>query len=1307
MPVNNRDNNQNYELTPPSIKYGIIHCHSDNSINDSPCSPKQLVVAAKELGAPAIALTDHGVMSGIFELLRSADEVGIKAIPGVEAYVEESKYSSYGRMHLVLLAKNYDGYIAICKAVTESNTRIDVVPRMNFDILNRCFGKGSLGHRNVIATSACMGGILSSVLLQNKKISESIEKIRRKQEKHITSEDSSYLENCKRLDEYGKKVAELIEKRDTLSALANKKYAMRKKALSRLSGSEYEAKFTALCEEEKESQQAAERLVDVKRELASTKKSETAVRKKCKEMRESIEMYIHYQSEIDALSLLYKSDNELYSECVDMANRCSDIFGKDNFYVELQYHGIPEEAEVMPKLAQIAEELNLPMVASNDVHYSYNSKELVRARQLVSSLRFNKWFPPRVDETEYYIKTDEELTSWLCRILPVGIVQKAMFGIKDIVDKCNVIFSKETHFPKFINDGSETSSQRLRRLVEEGISKRYPNQTFKYRDRVEYELAIIEKMQYVDYLCIVQDYLEYGRKIGKENPEGVGYSIGPGRGSAAGSLVCYLIGITSIDPMEFDLLFERFLNPDRISSPDIDADLSKEVRKRVYDYVRHKYGEKAVCSIMTKGTAAGKKAIESVARIRGSELHNDTKYFFELGKEIKKHLPDANASLAKNKKLLLKEFAGNEDALSIINDALLIEGVTMNYGMHAAGVIIADNGNVGDYIPLMWNEDNEQWTTQCDMVEAEMQAGLLKFDFLGLKTLDIISRTLRYIKRNKGLSIDIEKVAYEKEVFEEIFASGKTNFVFQFESQGMKNMLRRFKPENIHHLVLLVAAYRPGPMQFIDPIIDIKKGKSKPTYICEAVKEILNPTFGYPIYQEQVMAICNKVAGFSLGEADTIRRYMSKKKEDEMAKYKPKFIDGLMTQDVDIKSAEEFWNQLMNFAQYGFNKSHAAAYATVAYYTAWLKYHYPAEFLTAVMNYNEDNDKLPMLVQECKMFGVQVLPPDINKSEEEYSCVDGNKIRFGLGNIKSVGTSGGQIIEERTVNGFFSSFHDFIRRYPCRKNVFESLVDAGALDLFSSNRLAMKTVYSDLKEYLDKIHKASIALETEENEQKRDNLNGKIKGYTDKFNHTIIPISIPESLSERLERERELLGMYASGHPLESYNTADIPGVTDIIHLESGKHTVCGIVSNLKVVRSKSDNKPMAFFEIEDATGSISAVCFSGAYSKYSELISEGSVISIYGKTEITENEDELTVRKIFVDTIHSVQKKVSSILISVPNLFVWTEFVYPAIKNYVSTTGLPAVLYDEENGDLRRVEFLVNDSILAEDIAKCKITLC
>lgn len=1298
--------NKNQELRNTPIKYGLIHCHSENSINDSPCSPKQLVEAAKDFGAPAIALTDHGVMSGIFELIRSANEAGIKAIPGVEAYLEDSAYSSLGRMHLVLLAKNYDGYIAICKAVTESNKRIETVPRMNFQILEQCFGRGSIGYGNVIATSACMGGVLASVLLQNKKTTDAVEKIRRKQEKYINPEDASYLQNCERLSLLNKKVEELIKKRDALAILANKKYAMKKKALSKLSGSEYEEKYKALLEEEKESLKAADDLISVKQELASTKKSETAVRKKCKEMKDSIDMFIHYQEEIDVLLSNYKSEDVLYSECVEMANKISQIFDKGDFYVELQYHGIPEEAEVMPKLASIADELNLPLVASNDVHYTYNKKELVRARQILSALRFNKWFPPRKDETEYYIKTDEELTSWLCRILPIGTVQRAMFGIKDVVDKCNVIFSKETHFPKFINDGSETSSQRLRRLVEEGILKRYPNQEFIYRDRVEYELSIIEKMNYVDYLCIVQDYLEYGRKIGKDNADGVGYSIGPGRGSAAGSLVCYLIGITSVDPMEFDLLFERFLNPDRISSPDIDADLSKEVRKRVYDYVRHKYGEKAVCSIMTKGTAAGKKAIESVARIRGSELHNDTKYFFELGKEIKKSLPDANASLVKCKELLFKEFAGNDDAFAIINDALLIEGVTLNYGMHAAGVIIADNGNVGNYIPLMWNEDNEQWTTQCDMVEAEMQAGLLKFDFLGLKTLDIISRTLCYIKRNKGVSIDIEKVAYEKEVFEEIFASGKTNFVFQFESQGMKNMLKRFKPENIHHLVLLVAAYRPGPMQFIDAIIDIKKGKSKPTYICKAVEEILSPTFGYPIYQEQVMALCNQVAGFSLGEADTIRRYMSKKEEAEMAKYKPKFIEGLMAQAVDKKSAEEFWDQLMNFAQYGFNKSHAAAYATVAYYTAWLKYHYPTEFLTAVMNYNEDNDKLPMLVNECKLFGVQVLPPDINKSDEEFKCVEGNKIRFGLGNIKSVGASGSQIIEERTANGLFASFHDFIKRYLSRKNVFESLVDAGALDLFCSNRLAMKVIYPDLKEYQDKINKALLALESEENEQKRDNLKGKVLGYTEKFNHTIIPISIPESMSDRLEKEKELLGMYASGHPLESYNTSDVPGITDIIHLETGKRTICGIISNLKVVRSKSDNKPMAFFELEDTTGVISVVCFSNSYSKYQEYITEGSVISIYGKSEVNETEDSLS-RKIFVETIHPIKKKVSTILISVDNLFVWSESVYSSVKNFADTSGMPAVLFDKENGDLRELDFLVNDSILAEEISDCKITLC
>ena len=1290
------------------IKYGLIHCHSENSIKDSTLTVTELVKTAKVLGAPAITLTDHGTMSGIFELIRASKEVikdgkviepAIKAIPGVEAYIEEDN-DMYGRRHLVLLAKNYEGYKAICRAVTASNTRIDGVPRMNKSILMDFFGPDTKGHGNVIATSACVGGVLSTILLDNRNVLKGIEKLKQKQSKYSNPKDPLYMEKSYSVKQLNSQVESLRARRDNLKKLAGKKYTSKERALSRLFGTdEYEPRRKKLDLEIAESQKAGLELAEIKKLLTSTQKKLSAVEQECKALEKSHTNFNNYQYKIDELKMRIRSDDEIYSATINEATYYCRLFGKDNFYIEIQYHGIAEEAETMPKLANIAEELNIQMVAANDVHFAYNNRDCMRARQIVSALRFNKWYPPRSDDSEYYIKTDMELYTCLSKILPKDTIKKAFMGIKSIVDNCNVVFPDDTHFPEFKNESkSETSSQRLRRLVEEGIKRKFPN-GFSYRDRVEYELKTIEKMHYTDYLCIVEDFASYSRSLIKNIPEGVGYLVGPGRGSAAGSLVCYLIGITNINPIEYGLIFERFLNPDRVSSPDIDSDFARSIRDIVLQYIKNKYGNDAICYIMTKGTAAGRRAIECVARVRGLELYDDSMYFYELGKEIKKCLPEDETSimLSDYKSELLNAFQDNEDAIEIINDACLIEGTPLNYGTHAAGIIIADNGDVGEYIPLMWNEENQVWTTQCDMVEAEMQAGLLKFDLLGLKTLDVITDTLRNIKRNKGISVDIESVPFEKNVFSQIFAKGKTDFVFQFESPGMKNMLRRFKPENIHDLVLLVAAYRPGPLQFIDGIIEVKNGVSTPTYICKAVEEILSPTYGAPIFQEQIMALCNKVAGFSMGEADTIRRYMSKKKEKEMALYKPKFIDGLVSQGASFKEAEAFWEQLMKFAQYGFNKSHAASYAVVAYYTAWLKYHYPVEYMTAVMNYNETS-RFPQMVKECKALGDKIIAPHINKSEADFDCKD-NAIIFGLGKIKNVASNAVSIIEERH-NGLFTSYKDFIKRCSPHKDVCEALIDAGALDCWSSNRKAMKYVLPTLQNYLKKITKATVPLETETNDVRISNLKGQIEGYTSAFDTELIPISIPEDKLERLSSESNLLGMYISGHPLDEYALNELGNVQNIVDIsKDGQYfNIAGFIKDLRVVKRKKDGKDMAFFILEDTTDKISVCCFAESYAKYQNYINENTVISIFGKITIEISDDNTPEKKIIVDAIRLVEPKQKTLVVTVPDISVWVDEAFPVISRYQNELGRKVVVFFKESSTLRETELLVMPDVLTEE---------
>jgi len=1291
------------------IKYGLIHCHSENSLKDSALTVTDLVKRAKELGTPAITLTDHGVLTGIYEFLRVAKDNDIKAIPGVEAYVQEDDDLT-AKSHLVLLAKNYQGYQAICRAVTESNNRIkNTQPRMNMEIIQKYFGKGSKGYGNVIATSACVGGVLSSVLLENNFLNKQIDKMLEKISKYNNPNDPIYLENLKILAGYEDEIQVLQQQKKELKKLAERKFKMKERALSKFQGEKYEKMVVALDEEKAESMEAAKTLKEVESKIKKLKSHEISVKRQCNEHAKTHEHWRNCNKIISEMQSKIISKEQLLEKAKKVALWYREIF-QDDFYVELQYHGITEEAYVMPQLAHLAMELNLPIVAANDVHFAYNNQEDVRARAIMCSLRFGKWRQPRKEDYEYYIKTDEELVFWLSKILNPDIVNKAMLGIQDIVDKCHVQFPLETHFPKFKGGaGNETSVQRLRRLTEEGILAKYPNQTFPYRERIEYELEIIEKMQYTDYLCIVQDYIAFARQFAKNNPEQVGYGVGPGRGSAAGSLVCYLIGITSIDPMPLGLMFERFLNPDRVSSPDIDVDFAQYVREAALNYVKQKYGEEAVCCILTKGTLAARSAIRDVARIRGSELFDDTKHFASLGDMIARAIPAApNALLSDCEEELREKFKENEDAQEIISDAKLIEGTIKTYGIHAAGVIIADNGDVGEYTPLLWNNEKNQWCTQCDMSEAEAQAGLLKFDFLGLKNLDIISNTIRAIKRNYGKTIDIEKVPQESAIYREIFQQGKTNFIFQFESAGMQNMLKKFKPENLEHLILLNAVFRPGPLQYIDEICNVKAGKIQPTYICEAAREVLQLTYGYPVFQEQIMELCNKVAGFTLGEADSIRRFMSKKKADKMAEYKPKFIQGLIHSGANPDTAESFWEQLMNFASYAFNKSHAAVYATLAYYTAWLKYHYPTEYMAAVMNFATP-EKLPAMAQECKDLGVKLLPPQINHSLEVFSGKN-NEISFGLGYVKNVANSADLILKERQINGLFVSFKDFLKRTHLKINVIESLIDAGVLDDWCSNRKAMKVILPDLLKNISKISKNQEALVKCTNDKRRENIQKKLDTYTEQLNQIILPISIMENKQEKLKKENELLGMYVSGHPLDEYPAANNMRSTMIADIQSNDDTVtvCGYINECKLTKRKLDGKEMAFCQLEDPTGIIKVCCFTKVYEKYKNLIQEGAVLSIKGKVQITEthesSEDQFSDKEIFAETISNVEPKKHTVLITVQGLHRWAESVYDYVKIYENDNGLPVVVHDAILGELRHTILKVVPDILTENIPNCEI---
>ena len=1377
-----------------------LHTHGPQSLNDSANTYDAMIKRAKEIGMDTISLTDHGTMMGIFPFRQKMFDAGLTPILGVEAYLQEDDPNSK-KEHLILYARNNDGFRAISKAVTKSNNRIDSkgAPRMNMEILRKEFAEGAIGHGNVVATTACMQGPVNSVLLSPFSVNEKIEKLETKKAKYLSpAEDTEYPDICEKLETIETELNSLKEKKKEADKLSKKSFAKKEKTLKAAEGTEkYEKLKKDFDAEKAESEQATKDKKVYESEIAKLNKKKTELKARKKDFESSFDKWIAIDDEQQELEKLIGSDSETFEAAKNRMLELQEIFGKGYFFAEVQYHGIEKEAYCMPKLAKIAKELDIPLVAANDAHLPTPTPENRLKRQILRSLRFNKWEEEYDGDDQLYLKTNEDLAEWLLKILPVDYVQEALDNTVKVAEMCNEDIKSESHYPKFKSEiVGETAEGAIRRIATENIKWRFPNPadfTKEYQDRLEYELGIICDMGYADYHLIVQDFLNIGRKMGhmpeerfnymaqniekmslkelvdyiNEDQSEVGLFIGPGRGSAVGSLVCYLLGITSIDPLKYGLLFERFLNPERISMPDIDSDFASECRGLVIEYVKKKYGNYAVCCITTKGTQAAKGAIRNCARLLGSELYNDTKTFLSLGDQIAKEVPGKPGTSFKNivkfeynghtftdiddlnlangtnfsvKELpeevkyetlgqqLKEKFSSNANAIKIIDNAILVEGTSTHYGMHAAGVIISDNNDISDYVPLMWDDKNAVWKSQCDMVEAE-ENGLLKMDFLGLEQLSIITKALRIIKKRTGKAIDIERVAIEAGVLKDIYQTGLTNSIFQFESGGMKQMLRQFKPDTIDDVILLNAAYRPGPMQYLPKIIAIKQGKETQDYLVPELEPILKNTYGSIIYQEQVMRICQDLAGFTLGGADMVRRYMSKKKADKLEHEREAFINGdsernikgCVGNGISEESANELFDQMMDFAAYAFNKSHACAYSFVSYYTAWLKDHYPTEYLCADMD-SIILDKIPGRIEDCKKFEINVLPPNINKSMEGFS-IDGDNILFGLGSIKNVGSSAAAIIREREEHGVFNSFKDFLRRGHVKKDSTESLIKAGALDCFCDNRLAMLKVMPTLLESIKKIKdktkaieekKAALAeleattknKETKEYAKKVASLNKSIDTATKAietaniaFESVIVP-SIPEDKKERLTAEKELIGVYVSSHPLDEYDSPEKLGATPIADLTPAKEVkIFGIIKNVRKTVRKKDGAPMAFFQLEDKTETVDVNCFTKAFAEYGIFVEEDAVVMITGACNEEEafNSDEgEKINKVSVQTIEVVKPTRPSILIHCEDVAEWTEEMYSKIEPYKVSDGYTLIVHFRNTNTMQKAKFAVSHDFLS-----------
>lgn len=923
----------------------------------------------------------------------------------------------------------------------------------------------------------------------------------------------------------------------------------------------------------------------------------------------------------------------LYDEAKKAALRYEEIFGKGNFFLELQDHGITEQKMVNPQLLRLSQELGIELVATNDVHYTY--AEDAEAHDILLCIQTGKKLSDenrmRYEGGQYYVKSEDEMK----QLFPYAL--QAIENTQKIANRCHVeIEFGVTKLPRFDVPEGYTSWEYLNKLCHEGLLKRYPTEHEKYLPQLDYELGVIQKMGYVDYFLIVWDFINYARTHG--------IPVGPGRGSAAGSLVSYTTGITNIDPVKYSLLFERFLNPERVTMPDIDIDFCYERRGEVIDYVIEKYGADCVTQIVTFGTLAARGVIRDVGRVM------DLPYAFcdTISKSIPNELGITIEKALKMNPELRTRYETDESVRKLIDMSKRLEGLPRHTSMHAAGVVISQKA-MDEYVPLSRASDGTI-TTQFVMTTIE-ELGLLKMDFLGLRTLTVIKDAAKLVERNYGIRIDVDHIDYndhkdpdavvidynDKKVLDYI-GTGKTEGVFQLESAGMKNFMKELKPQSLEDVIAGISLYRPGPMDFIPKYIKGKNERDSITYVCPELEPILEPTYGCIVYQEQVMQIVQSLAGYTMGQADNIRRAMSKKKQYVIDAERQNFvygneeegIKGCIHNGISEKAANEIYDSMVDFAKYAFNKSHAAAYAVVSYQTAYLKYYYPVEFMAALMTSVIDNPgKVAAYIYSCRQMGIKVLPPDINYGEGVFSA-DKEGIRYGLYAIKSIGRPVVDLIlEERRQNGPYTTLQNFIERVAGRevnKRAIENLIKSGACDCLDGNRQQMTLIYGVMMDQLNNDRKKSMAGQVSLFDLVSDE---------EKKNYEIAYPDVPEYKKEiLLGFEKEVLGIYLSGHPLEEYEekwrkniskvTSDFvyEEETQEIKVKDNEQVIIGGIITERTIKYTKQNRVMAFLTIEDLLGTVEVVVFPQTYEKYHTLLNEDEKVFVFGRVNLEDQKN-------------------------------------------------------------------------------------
>lgn len=908
---------------------------------------------------------------------------------------------------------------------------------------------------------------------------------------------------------------------------------------------------------------------------------------------------------------------------VKSAKEHIEIFGKDNYFIEIQDHGIPEQKKILPELISIAKELDLGLVATNDVHYL--TREDAFYQDVLMCIQMEKTVDDedrmRFDTKEFYIKSEEEMRSLF------AFVPEAIENTEKIAKRCNVDFDFNTrHLPKFDVPEGKDAHEYLTELCNTGLYKLYSNVDDELKSRLDYELGVIKNMGFTDYFLIVSDFISYAKNNG--------VAVGPGRGSAAGSLVSYTLGITSIDPIKYSLIFERFLNPERVSMPDIDIDFAPEGRQKVIEYVVSKYGADNVAQIVTFGTMKARLAIRDVARALGIAYADADRVAKLIPRDLNATIDGALETVTELKAL----YESDSDIKKLIDTSRALEGLPRHASTHAAGVVITEEPIV-NYVPLTLNKDNFI-TTQFpkDTVES---LGLLKMDFLGLRNLTVIESALDIIEQTRGVRVDISDIGYtEKEVFD-LISAGNTDGVFQMESAGMQSFMTELRPDTLEDIIAGIALYRPGPMEQIPRYIHNKRNPGDITYKHPKLEPILDVTYGCMVYQEQVLEIVRSLAGYSLGKADQMRRTISKKKAEQMKIERRNFIygsedgdiPGCINMGIDEETAISIFDEINDFANYAFNKSHAAAYAFITYQTAYLKTFYPVEYMAALISTIDDADKINHYIANCKEMNIDRLPPDVNKSRMGFTVEDG-KIRFGLSAVKNVGKAFiDALIRERDERGKFKSFSDFVERMTgteMNKRAVEGLIACGAFDSMRVYRSQLMQIY----EY---------AMDGASG-RRHNNIAGQLSLFDDEEEYTEIELPRITEFDKRelLRLEKQSIGMYFSGHPMEEYEeSAKKLSRYNISHInesvtkdDNGEYIATGTGLNdgdnitlaciiesrkNKTTRSKSQ---MAFLTLEDSYGSVEALVFPKVLSVYSPQLQEGAVVLVKGTLSIREDEE-------------------------------------------------------------------------------------